>query len=60
MGLTLNVRIPALDRLLDYLEARDQSGVDAATALVVALTSRLKDTKNALQTSLNKGNQNAS
>lgn len=35
------LEIPALDRLMDYLEARQQREIDASTAQVQALASRL-------------------
>ncbi len=39
--LTVVIQIPALDRLVTYLETKDQAVVDAATTQVQALTQRL-------------------
>ncbi len=56
----LQVAIPALDRLLDYLVARDksQAEVDAATSAISGLTERLGRANDQLQSTIEaqKGN----
>ena len=49
--LTINVKvaIPALDRLMDYLETAAQTEVDTATAELTASTSGLKTAVDANQ-----------
>ncbi len=56
----IQVVVPALDRLLDYLVARDkvQADVDAATSAISSLTGRLKQANDQLQATIEtqKGN----
>lgn len=43
------VEIPALDRLMNYLEAAEQREIDAASEQVDTLTADLKQSQTALQ-----------
>ncbi len=53
-GITINVNIPALDRLMDFLEAQQQAEVDALTAKVKQqLTGKLSTSQQALQGAIN-------
>ncbi len=45
----LRIDIPALDRLVDYLNGVNQKQLDALTAQVAGLTVRLKASNDALQ-----------
>lgn len=44
------VEIPALDRLMDYLDAQQQGEIDAGAAQVLALTQRLSQSGTQLGT----------
>lgn len=46
----LMIDIPALDRLLDYLEGKQQADIDSATAQLSALAQRLQTTNTRLET----------
>lgn len=46
---TLTVEVPALDRLLDWLDASQQDHIDALTAKVVSVTTSLADARKALE-----------
>lgn len=45
---SVNVKFPALDRLVDYLQLTQQRDIDSLSGQVVALTSRLKNSNDAL------------
>lgn len=45
---TITIQVPALDRLLDYLQGIQQGNVDAATVQIVALNARLKQSNDRL------------
>lgn len=51
----LVLQIPALDRLLSYLEAQQQAQIDSLVAQVTALTQQLKQHSEALQGAVDKG-----
>lgn len=48
------IRIPALDRLIDFLEARQQAEIDILTIRIKAFTQELRKSNQALQAILNK------
>lgn len=48
------VEIPALDRLMNYLEAADQREIDGLSDRVTALTTELKQSQTSLQGALPK------
>lgn len=54
------VDIPALNRLLDFLEADEQSDVDAMTVQVRAAKVRLTQSNAALRAKIQENQQNAS
>jgi hypothetical protein len=48
----ITVQVPALDRLMDYLEGIQQKNIDAATATITAFTARLKQSNDPLTKAL--------
>lgn len=48
----LRIEIPAMDRLLDYLEGKQQADIDSLTAQLSALTQRLQTTNTRLETAI--------
>ena len=53
----IQVDIPALDRLLDLLEGHVQREIDASTSALTAATSRLQQSRKALEAIIQKGEQ---
>jgi hypothetical protein len=54
--LVILVDIPALDRLVAYLESADQGKIDAAAELTSTLTARLAASSQKLKTSIGENN----
>lgn len=52
----VNVEFPALDRLLDYLEAAEQKEIDALTLQAEQLLTRLEQSRKTLQNFISKEN----
>ena len=50
MPILIRVDFPALDRLVDFLEADEQSQIDAITTQVQSATARLKTATDRLKT----------
>ncbi len=52
----ISVEVPALDRLLDYLEGKKQAEIDSLSAQVNALTLRLQTHRTGLESAIEKEN----
>jgi uncharacterized coiled-coil protein SlyX len=50
--LTVRIDVPALDRLVDYLTAKQQTEIDALAARVAQLTQALKQSSTHLEASV--------
>jgi len=51
----IRVDFPALDRFIDFRERNEQKKIDAATAAVQAVTTRLQQSNQALEAIIQKG-----